>query len=381
MAVTMKQMSVIVTALGVASFIFGIVAENKKPPSGTPTVGTGVIICKYQSDHTILLGFLSFGFLAASSAAGLGSVFYPFKGKSIPYNALFRNTTFTIFFNITLGLVGMAAAFVLWPTLTELHHRVHNLHDNLKKECPTAKTGLIGGGGVLSFCSSLFWLISLMLTDNVREDYFEEMDPQGVMAATIKQMSIIVATLGTLSFMFGVIAENKKPDSGTATLREGVVICKYSSDPTVVLGYLSVAFLVASTVAGYLSLFYPYKGRSIPQAALFRSTSFLVFFNIALGMAGLAAAMLLWPTITEQLHLIRNVHHNLNTTCPTAKTGLLGGGAFIALDASLFWLVSLMLADNVREDYFETVEKDPKGEQSEVLTNEYSSNVPVKGIA
>lgn len=32
----------------------------------------------------------------------------------------------------------------------------------------------------------------------------------GVMAATIKQMSIIVATLGTLSFMFGVIAENKK---------------------------------------------------------------------------------------------------------------------------------------------------------------------------
>lgn len=30
MAVTMKQMSVIVTTLGVASFIFGIVAENKK---------------------------------------------------------------------------------------------------------------------------------------------------------------------------------------------------------------------------------------------------------------------------------------------------------------------------------------------------------------
>ena len=77
------------------------------------------------------------------------------------------------------GLVGMAAAFVLWPTLTELHHWVHNLHDNLKKECPTAKTGLIGGGGVLSFCLSLFWTISLMLTDNVREDYFEEMDPQG----------------------------------------------------------------------------------------------------------------------------------------------------------------------------------------------------------
>lgn len=61
-----------------------------------------------------------------------------------------------------------------------------------------------------------------------------------------------------------------------------IVICKYPSDPTVVLGYLSVAFLLAATVAGYLSLFYPYKGKSIPQAALFRSTSFLIFFNIAL---------------------------------------------------------------------------------------------------
>jgi hypothetical protein len=74
--------------------------------------------------------------------------------------------------------------------------------------------------------------------------------------------------------------------------------------------------------------------------------------------AGLAGAMLLWPTITEQLHLSRNVHHNLNTDCPTAKTGLLGGGAFLSLDASLLWLVALMLADNAREDYFEETEKD-----------------------
>jgi hypothetical protein len=31
-----------------------------------------------------------------------------------------------------------------------------------------------------------------------------------------------------------------------------------------------------------LSLFYPYKGKSVPQSALFRSTSFVVFFNIAM---------------------------------------------------------------------------------------------------
>lgn len=70
------------------------------------------------------------------------------------------------------------------------------------------------------------------------------------------------------------------------------------------------------------------------------------------GTAGLAAALLLWPTISEQLHITRNIHHNLQTDCPTAKTGLLGGGAFLSLNSALFWLVSLMLADNAREDYF-----------------------------
>ncbi|KAI8547760.1 hypothetical protein RHMOL_Rhmol07G0220400 [Rhododendron molle] len=191
------------------------------------------------------------------------------------------------------------------------------------------------------------------------------------MAFTTKQMSLIVATFGALSFIFGVVAENKKPAAGTAIAGKGVVVCKYPSNPTVALGYLSVAFLIASTVAGYLSLFYPYKGKSVPQAALFRSTSFLVFFNIALGTAGLAAALLLWPTITEQLHIIRNIHHNLDTECPTAKTGLLGGGAFVSLDASLFWLVSLMLADNAREDYFDEV--DGKGEAGHAYATDYDA--------
>lgn len=69
--------------------------------------------------------------------------------------------------------------------------------------------------------------------------------------------------------------------------------------------------------------------------------------------------MLLWPTITEQLHHTRNIHHNLETQCPTAKTGILGGGAFLSLDSCLFWLVALMLADNTRADYFgESEEKD-----------------------
>ena len=91
------------------------------------------------------------------------------------------------------------------------------------------------------------------------------------------------------------------------------------------------------------------------------------------GTAGLAGALLLWPTITEQLHLSRNVHHNMETSCPTAKTGLLGGGAFVSLDSALFWLVSLMLADNAREDYFSEVgELDGgKGEAGPVLATDY----------
>lgn len=75
--------------------------------------------------------------------------------------------------------------------------------------------------------------------------------------------------------------------------------------------------------------------------------------------AGLGVAFLLWPTITEQLILIRNVHHNLETDCPTAKTGLLGGGAFVSLDSSLFWLVALMLAINAREDYLDDTQQVP----------------------
>lgn len=80
---------------------------------------------------------------------------------------------------------------------------------------------------------------------------------------------------------------------------------------------------------------------------------------------GLAVTFLIWPTFTEQLHLTHNVHRNLATECPTAKTGLLGGGAFLSLDSSLFWLVALMLAGNAREDYFDEIEE--KGTNAEAL--------------
>ncbi|KAL4378608.1 hypothetical protein GQ457_02G019440 [Hibiscus cannabinus] len=194
------------------------------------------------------------------------------------------------------------------------------------------------------------------------------------MAVTIKKAALIVGALGVLSFVFGVIAENKKPAAGTPIPGKDVVICKYPWDPSVPLGYLSVSFLLLSSFAGYRFLFYPYKGKSVPQSVLFQNTSFFAFFNVAFGTlkvvimvmgrftGGLAATMLLWPTITEHLHLTHKVHHDLSTQCPTAKTGVLGGGAFLSLDASLFWLVALMLADNAREDHFDQVENDAKAQ-------------------
>lgn len=84
--------------------------------------------------------------------------------------------------------------------------------------------------------------------------------------------------------------------------------------------------------------------------------------------------MTLWATLTEALHHIRNVHHNLESQCPTAKTGLFGGAGFVNLDASLFWLVCLMLALNVREDHFsedEDEDGESTGKYSEAATTEF----------
>lgn len=180
-------------------------------------------------------------------------------------------------------------------------------------------------------------------------------------------MALLTSFFGVVSFICGVIAENKKPAAGTPIQAKDFVICKYPSDPTVALGYISVAALIISSIVGYLSISYPYNKKSIPYSALFRSKTMLVFFNIAWLTAGLAASLLLWPTITEQLHLTRNVHHLENYDCPTAKTGLIGGGAFVSLDSCLFWLICLMLADNARQDYFDEVEESGKGESVQVI--------------
>ncbi|KAI3468460.1 hypothetical protein Pfo_025123 [Paulownia fortunei] len=147
------------------------------------------------------------------------------------------------------------------------------------------------------------------------------------------------------------------PPAGEVISGKGVVICKYPSDPSIFLGYISTALLAAASIAGYRSLFYPYKGKSVPQAAIFGSQWCISYFSVALGTSVFAAIFLIWPTVQGHLHHTRNVHTDLEFDCATAKTGLLGGGAFASLNSSLFWLVSLMLATNAREDYFQDTEK------------------------
>lgn len=150
------------------------------------------------------------------------------------------------------------------------------------------------------------------------------------MELSMKQTALMTSFFGICSFLCGVVAENKKvylfystsllivvwlwyvsdhmlcslnctclnfklrafyfcteslsfmkPAAGTPIPGKGMVICKYPSDPTVILGYISFAALIITTVVGYMSVFYPYNKRSIPSGALFRSKTMLVFFNIA----------------------------------------------------------------------------------------------------
>ncbi|KDP25027.1 hypothetical protein JCGZ_22562 [Jatropha curcas] len=182
---------------------------------------------------------------------------------------------------------------------------------------------------------------------------------------SIRRAAITVAALGAKAFVFGILAERYKPASGKAVISNGLVTCDYPSDPSPIFGFLSIAFLAASAIGAFFSIFHPYKGKDVPPRALFHSTTMVIFFQIAIWMTMLAEGMLLWATITELMHLTRNVHHNLNTTCPTAKTGLFGGAAFMALNASLFWLVCLMLTDNARDDYSQVTGNDEK-EQSKI---------------
>ncbi|URE34427.1 hypothetical protein MUK42_26338 [Musa troglodytarum] len=125
-----------------------------------------------------------------------------------------------------------------------------------------------------------------------------------------------------MSFLLAIFAETTKVLLSTPIQAKDAVICKFPDDPSILLGTLSIVTLVLAAIAGHAAVYFPYKGKSIPRNALFRSTTLSTFFVIAEVITVLALVMLLWPTISESLHRSRNVHRDLTTQCPTAKRAL-----------------------------------------------------------
>ncbi|KAF4377244.1 hypothetical protein F8388_012345 [Cannabis sativa] len=172
------------------------------------------------------------------------------------------------------------------------------------------------------------------------------------MAFTATQMSLVVSSFGLVSFILGIVAENKKAQSGTPVHKKGSVICIYPSDPSIALGYLSFIFLLQQQQLAITQSFIHTKENFFHnQSSL--GANIYAFFNIALLTGGLGAAFTLWPTIEEQNFHKHKAYPITTEKCPTPKIGLLGGGALLSLDSTLLWLVALMLAINVREDFIE----------------------------
>ncbi|XP_057431295.1 uncharacterized protein LOC130724139 [Lotus japonicus] len=175
------------------------------------------------------------------------------------------------------------------------------------------------------------------------------------MAATVKQMAAIVSMLGVVSFILGIVAGRKNLVGRTPILLyDGIVTCM-CPPVSVVFAYLSVAFLIAFTKFGYISVFYPYKGKSVPHSEMFKHSTFTTFFHIAFFSSGVASYVLLRSTLItggELAHLTINIHNGPIYECPTAKIDILEVGAVLSLLSSMLWLVALMLAGNAREEFF-----------------------------
>lgn len=185
--------------------------------------------------------------------------------------------------------------------------------------------------------------------------------------------ALLITCSGLIAFILGISAENQKPTatrvSGlTASGRDTAVTCVYPADPTIWLGSIAVVLLFVTAIEGLVAIVFPYQGKKVPVRALFKSTSLLTFTILSVVIFLVAEALLLWATILESLHR-RHFNGKVDPmgSCPTAKTGLFGGAAFLALDSTLFWLICLMLTVNARADHFNSFEEeDLKGSYADV---------------
>ncbi|KAL3677215.1 hypothetical protein R1sor_027163 [Riccia sorocarpa] len=181
--------------------------------------------------------------------------------------------------------------------------------------------------------------------------------------------AVFLAVPGLLAFIFAVVAENKKPtdDQTEQIFASGVTNCKYPDDPTIVLGILAVIFLFVSAILATVSFYYPFDKKRVSKSILWRSKSLVIFTILSYAIFMVAEALLLWALLVESDHRSNTTHLGQIHACPTAKAGLFGGAGFLALDATLFFLITLMLTVNSRADYLE-VETDDQGSYSQVTT-------------
>ncbi|KAL2609051.1 hypothetical protein R1flu_027624 [Riccia fluitans] len=181
--------------------------------------------------------------------------------------------------------------------------------------------------------------------------------------------ALILTVPGLLAFIFAVVAENKKPtdDKAEQIFANGVTTCNFPDDPTIALGILAVIFLFISAILATVSFYYPFDKKPVSKSILWRSTSLVIFTILSYVIFMVAEALLLWAILVESDHCNNNRHLGEIQAYPTAKAGLFGGAGFLALDATLFFLIALMLTVNSRADYLE-LEADDRGSYGEVTT-------------
>lgn len=163
---------------------------------------------------------------------------------------------------------------------------------------------------------------------------------------------------GIASFILGVLAENAKPTDINLVSDGATTVCSYPKDSTPALGSAAVVFLFVSFLVAISSLIYPYDGKGVPLRALYKSAGLVVFVLLAVAIFFTAEGLMLWATVEQRVARRNPVHVGQLSACPGAKAGLFGGAAFLALDATLFWLICVMLALNARAAYLYDGEDD-----------------------
>ncbi|PNT73704.1 uncharacterized protein LOC100821704 [Brachypodium distachyon] len=176
------------------------------------------------------------------------------------------------------------------------------------------------------------------------------------------KLALLLAFFGLQAFIYALIAQDNKPLLGTGTMAgNGYVLCEFPR-ASVALGSVSILSLLLAIITGHAAVLYkPPSPLPVPRRALFRSTILLVFFLVAETVSASAVAMLVGATMADHdsLRYYYQLPKDGAISCPpTAPGGRFGGGALLALDATLMWFVCQLLALEARANYLDRLHQD-----------------------